>query len=81
MFIYEVLFRGTSDGAISGQHVKYGESTELGEIIGPAQPVTGQDVKAIIGELCTMQAQTIASKDAKISELKNQIAALKEQLP
>lgn len=73
MFIYEILFRGKSDGTLSGCHVKYGVANDINgktvESIGGAEPVTGDDVQAIIGELATLQAETIAAKEAEISAL------------
>lgn len=79
MYIYEILFRGRVDengtAYISGQHVKYADSSPLGEIIGSAQPVTGDDVQAIVGDVCTMQAEAMTAKDAQIAELKAAIEA------
>lgn len=79
-FLYEVTFRGKSDGTISGCHVMYGATVDINgqsqEAIGAAQPVTGEDVQLVVGEICTAQAETIAQKDAEIAALQAQIAAL-----
>lgn len=78
MFIYEVLIRGNSNGTVSGCHVKYGVSNDINgkivESIGAAEPVKGDDVQAIIGEVAIMQAETIAAKEAEIAALKATIA-------
>lgn len=65
MELYEILFRPTTGGC----HKKYIEQTQLGDIVGPAEPVTGADVEAVIGELCTSLAEQIAAKDAEIAGL------------
>lgn len=80
MFLYEVLFRGQADGTISGQHVIYGVSTEFGDKLGPAQPVVGEEVEAIIGEVCAAQAATIDAKSAEIASLMEELLAVKSEL-